>query len=140
MADLEHRLKVLEISGLWSASSSSGPVLDLTWNEDSKNGMELMTPHRDSSDLSTSSPPHNSLTHHSPPPSPPHSSDQQLQLTPLPPPSSSSSSHTATDTLRGQQPSLTTGEQQVSPDNQPERVGGEKTGSTVVEGTPVVFA
>ena len=33
IAELEHRLKVLEISGLWSGSS--GPVLDLTWNEDS---------------------------------------------------------------------------------------------------------
>lgn len=32
VAELEHRLKVLEISGLWS--SSDGLVPDLTWNED----------------------------------------------------------------------------------------------------------
>ena len=38
IADLEHRLKVLEISGLWSASTSLVP--DLTWNEDSKVGLD----------------------------------------------------------------------------------------------------
>ena len=36
IADLEHRLKVLEISGLWSASASLAP--DLAWNEDNKVG------------------------------------------------------------------------------------------------------
>jgi hypothetical protein len=128
VADLEHRLKVLEISGLWSASSSSGPVLDLAWNEDTKNGMELMTPHRDPH-LPTSSPPHSSLAHYSPPPPHrPHSSEQDLQLTPLPPPLSSST----TDSHREHQ------DGQVSPNNQPERMKeGEKTS---VEGTPVVFA
>ena len=38
IAELEHRLKVLEISGLWSASS--GPSLDLTWSEDSRPEMD----------------------------------------------------------------------------------------------------
>ena len=38
IADLEHRLKALEISGLWSAPESLVP--DLTWNEDSSIGME----------------------------------------------------------------------------------------------------
>lgn len=38
IADLEHRLKVLEISGLWSAST--GLVPDLTWNEDTKVGVD----------------------------------------------------------------------------------------------------
>ena len=33
IAELEHRLKVLEISGLWSSTSL---VPDLTWNEDSR--------------------------------------------------------------------------------------------------------
>lgn len=38
IADLEHRLKVLEISGLWSAST--GLVPELTWNEDTKVGAD----------------------------------------------------------------------------------------------------
>ena len=127
VADLEHRLKVLEISGLWSASSSSGPVLDLTWNEDGKDGMELMTPHRDPH---LPAPPHTSLAHQS---SPPHlSSRHQLQLTPFPSLSSPSNDHQSPP-----QPSLPVGEKQVAPERGGE---GEKAGSNSVEGTPVVLA
>ena len=146
VADLEHRLKVFEISGLWSAATS-GPVLDLTWNEDGRDGMELMTPQRD---LVVSSQAHSSLTHTSPPP---HGQQSSQEFAPVssppqsphhhshqPPTDSSPSSH------HHQPPnpeplSPSDGADQVAGDNQAAGGGeGGNTDPTSLPETPVALA
>lgn len=141
VADLEHRLKVLEISGLWSSSSTSsssgGPVLDLVWNEDANDGGgELMIPHRaiHIPSSSSSSHPNSSGTHQSSPPL----SSQIKELTlinPLHPHSSTSSS----STTHHPQPTMEDEEKTCKP--QPETVEERETNdSTSVDSTPVVLA
>jgi hypothetical protein len=102
IADLEHRLKVLEISGLWSASTSLVP--DLTWNEDSKvgldsrkDGLRLLSPERASN-------PHNPTSH----PSPSHTHSPPAHSTSLHHSSLSSSSPPAQPSLSDALATLTT--------------------------------